>query len=95
MAPKKNGSNGNGNGKSLAKSEKKEKKEKKEVKAKEEEVPQLVVTSRVKDIAKNIGLRVAEDFVVSLNKRIYRELKTSIKRCQGNNRQTLREVDTI
>jgi hypothetical protein len=67
----------------------------KKVKKTEEEIPMLVVTSKVKDLIKGTGLRCSSDFPTALNKRIWREIKTAIKRCQGNNRQTVREVDAL
>lgn len=70
-------------------------KEGKKAPKKEEEIPQLVVTSKVKELIKSTGLRCAGDFTPALNKSVYRAVKTAMKRCQGNNRSTVREVDAL
>jgi hypothetical protein len=67
----------------------------KKAKKTEEEIPQLVVTSKVKEMVKATGLRCSGDFPTALNKRVWREVKLAVKRCQGNNRQTVREVDAF
>lgn len=57
--------------------------------------PQLVVTSKTKEMIREMGLRCSLDFVAALNHQVAVSIRKAAKRCQGNNRQTVKEVDAI
>lgn len=54
---------------------------------------QVVLASRIKDVARGANVRVAGDFVDAANAACIDLLKKAINRCKGNGRQTIRPSD--
>lgn len=62
-------------------------------KKKEEEAPQLIVASRIKEYAAEQGYRVAGEFTGEFNRQVFNLLRRGIKRASNNGRATLRPYD--
>lgn len=54
---------------------------------------QVVLASRIKDVARSANVRVAGDFVDAANSAVVDLLKKAIDRAKGNGRQTIRPSD--
>ncbi len=54
---------------------------------------QVVLASRIKEVAKKAGLRVAGDFVAAANAAALDLLGAATRRAKGNKRGTLRPQD--
>lgn len=70
-------------------------KKKKKKKGKKEEVPMLLVQSKVKEYIKDQEYRTSSAFIEAFNKQVHLLLKKAIKRCDGNGRATVKDVDAI
>ncbi len=57
------------------------------------EVKNFIVASRVKERAKEAGLRVAADTLVALNESVGRELDRATLRAKANGRKTIKPHD--
>lgn len=60
---------------------------------KEEEVPTLVVVSRLKDFIKEQEMRSGEEFVTAINDAVVRIVKDAAARAKANGRATLKAED--
>lgn len=54
---------------------------------------QVVLASRIKEVAKGAGVRVSGDFVDAANAAVVALIKAAIGRAKGNGRQTIRPQD--
>lgn len=54
---------------------------------------QVVLASRIKEVARAANVRVAGDFVDAANAAVVALLKKAIDRAKGNSRQTIRPQD--
>ena len=54
---------------------------------------QVVLASRIKDIARSANIRVAGDFVAAANSTVVGVISGAIARAKSNGRQTLRPQD--
>lgn len=54
---------------------------------------QVVLASRIKDIARGAGVRVSGDFVDAANAAAVGLISAAIARAKGNGRQTIRPQD--
>ena len=54
---------------------------------------QVVLASRIKEVAKAGGVRVSGDFVEAANKATVDSIKAAIARAKANGRQTIRPQD--
>jgi len=57
------------------------------------DTPMMIVASKMKDFAKQSGVRVSGDFVDALNESVAVLVSDAIRRCKGNKRGTLRPDD--
>jgi hypothetical protein len=53
----------------------------------------LLVQSKVRDLIREKGLRTTDDFLTALNEHVYATIEAAARRCQENERQTLRKPD--
>lgn len=54
---------------------------------------QVVLASRIKEVARTAGVRVSGDFVDAANAAVVALIKAAIGRAKGNGRQTIRPQD--
>lgn len=53
----------------------------------------VVVGSKIKEVVKEAGLRSDGELVQAVSDKVHEMLDEAIKRCQGNNRSTVRPYD--
>ena len=53
----------------------------------------VVVGSKIKEVVKEAGLRSDGELVQAVSDQVHEMLGEAIKRCQGNNRSTVRPYD--
>lgn len=61
--------------------------------AKKKGSPSLVVGSKVKEMIKSSGVRMAGDLLDALNATVGGHLKSAVARCKANGRGTVRPQD--
>ena len=58
-----------------------------------QEVPQLVISTRIKDIFHANDINTSGDFLDAINQHLIEVCQRAIARCKGNGRKTARPVD--
>lgn len=53
----------------------------------------ILTASKIKELAKSMGLRASADFAEALAKKVYVDVFKAAKRCVDNDRKTLRPSD--
>ena len=61
--------------------------------SKKVEIPMMIVTSKMKAYAAALGVRTSSEFVSELNTQVAQLINSAARRCEGNNRLTLKPND--